>query len=126
MAMSKQDYIALGRNDFVQGARRIFGVGKGATNSWQENAYDEGYNAAAREAAVQEQQNDKTLHTAVDPSEPDHGACALAMHLEHLRTQANDANRAGDNKRRNRLINKVGELLARHRVRLEAVGIQVP
>lgn len=54
MAMSKQDYIDLGRADALSNppARRLFGKTGAATYSWQENAYDQGYNAVLEEQAI--------------------------------------------------------------------------
>lgn len=138
MALSKQDYENMGRADKAEGKiRKVFSGNLGSTRSWQENAYDKGYNDMVREMAVAsancpeaKELTEVFFNTRKEPSteswpEPtgvDHGACAIAQHLRHLRTAVHAANAAGDIRRRTRLIHKVTALESRHHLRLIAIG----
>lgn len=115
MAKTKQDYIEQGRADGSVGASRKSGFTK---NSWQENAYDLGYNEAYKQYLSQglrmaaDAETDRLVKSDFMPYAPR----ALPVYdlptavTEHIRRLNEDAAACPDPRRKARLYNKANRL----------------
>lgn len=136
MAKSKVDYIAQGLADQQAGRNRNVTFKKG---SWQENAYDDGFNQGIRAAAVRaeaEKQADIAMREdrpaeyfgdagATQAAHGDKSGAHMAARMEHIRILRKDAASEQDARRKARLLAKANVIAGRLSVDIDRVTARV-
>jgi len=109
MAKTKQDYFNQGYSDFNNEVERN---NKFTSGSWQENAYDSGYNQGIKERAVFNAAFKVSIMDEQDPIllRQKSTKAAVESHIKALKVQAGIV----DSPRYTKLSNKISKLMQKH------------